>query len=313
MSKLQGKFEPISTFKYPFGTDIVKIEVRAYANIISDEFPLRITATFGELEHDIEHSSLFGKTKSSYRIRIQYCKLTYTLEGCSIPEHTKYTLPIQWGSFSEKAQIHLSNSRNASFSGDITVNTKISPATFGSASFSSSLASKNENENRQLKNIEYSPQINLIEPIPNGWAVGIDGIGDPYRDNMQCCLRSCYFDQLSEKYPASCVVKFDDGVDDALMRFMISARGGLYVEKLDDDGRPSHEVRGRQRVGVLETMRAKIAGIVIEESLNGGVILAEALFRAQKSADSGDIETFEIQEPDQNLSIPFQKPREEQI
>jgi hypothetical protein len=290
MTNQLGRFWPLEACKYPFGPDIVKIEVRSLANDFSDEFPIKITTTFGEIDQEIDNKSLFGVTKRNYRIRVQYCKLIYTLVGCYIPEDTKYRLPVQSGAFSEKSQIRLSDRKNNSLSGHIDVNAKLEPALSGNLNFGSGISGKSEKDNQKSREIEVTSEINLIEPIPNGWAIGIDGIGDPYRENIQYCLRSCYFDHPSDKYPATCTVKFDGTAQESMLKFVISARGGLYVERLDTGGRPLNEIHGKLRAQVVETMRSKIAGMVLESSLKG-VLLAEATFRAERKLDAESLDT----------------------
>jgi len=77
-------------------------------------------------------------------------------------------------------------------------------------------------------------------------------------------------------------VKFLEDAQQCTMNFAVSARGGLYVQRVDAGRRLRSEVRGKERISVVEMMRSKIAGIVLEKTLRGEVILAKCSYVAHR-------------------------------
>jgi hypothetical protein len=283
-----GNFEITEGPIYPLGPDIVKFEAQAIGNNFSSEFPLRLNVTFGDTEIEHEYRNIFTSTKRNYRISVKHCKLIDSLDGCSINEETKHRQPIQSGSLSDQSSIKISNER----AGEASVHMAVDPSVFTtgliSKMFGLAASAKVQSKRGSDQKITYKSQIDLIEPIPNGWTIGIEGIGDPYRANTNYCLRSIYFDEINAKHGSSCTVSFQRDADEARLNFGVYARGGLFVQRVDAEGRLQGETTGQERSSLIEEMRSRIAGIILEKSLPAGAVLARCKFVVRRSSHESE-------------------------
>jgi hypothetical protein len=280
---------------YPLGPDIVKFEAQAIGNNFSSEFPLRINVTFGDTEFEHEYRTLLKATRRNYRISVKHCKLIYSLDGCEISEETKHRQPIQTGSLSDQSSVKISSERDGEASLHLSIDPSVIATGILSKMFGLAASAKVQAKRGKNQTITYKSQIDLIEPIPNGWTIGIEGIGDPYRANTNYCLRSIYFDEINIKHGSSCIVSFQPDAEEAKLNFGVYARGGLFVQRVDDEGRSQGEVTGQERSSLIEEMRCRIAGIILEKSLPAGAVLARCKFVARRGSS---------QDPDDNAVQP---------
>jgi hypothetical protein len=276
--------------------DLVELQVCTSSNDFTTSFGLNISLTVGEdyfRPDDIKRRRMSPMwfllanqptaEHKPFRVRLLHCRLTYVLSGCRIPIKSKYRHSLQSGNFlteiEERFKTDNAVKGNASSSAQARIGTTGGSVRLsGNANVETGRSSKEESDG----SAKTKPEIAVIEHAPNGWFIGHPLLGDPRQAMNDYCLSGSYFDQTSEGLDHSCKVEFLS--EEARLFFVLTVRDGIYVDKPGPDSK--RRATSDERIRVVECMRSKLAGILVERELmragastgdNGELLLASIL------------------------------------
>ena len=224
-------------------------------------------------------------------MRLLQCKLRYQLAGCSILGESKYRYSVQAGTLRFEVQERFKAATGLTAGGTLAAAAKLG-LTAGSANIDAKTtlggtADINESDETATK---IKPEIAIVEHCPFGWTIGHGSLGDPLQATSNHCLNGSYFLQKVQGYDHTCKVQFERSVHAAQLTFQLSVRDAFYVERIKS-GLPKQS-DGNERSRVIEEMRQKIAGLMVEKRFkstgapvddNDELVLARIVATAHRS------------------------------
>ena len=275
-TRAEAGFIPLDSCN-PF-EELAELQVLQSSTQSKDQFHLDIRVTIGELQVPLEAETHQRQSflrnfrrkelqsgQHIYRVRVRHCKLQMRSTECELRQDEKYKDVIQEGELtqqsSQKAEIQQKGEICGRASASVGVSARGLDASLGlkGGVNASSVASE--------KGTLYSskkPEIRLIDHIPLGWRIGVPSIGDPFQETNDCCLSGTYFDKPYKRYPCTCTVRFKDNYTSGFLAFTLSCRDGFYVDRI---GTVTRTVDSHEIDRVVDKMKSKIAGILIEKKL----------------------------------------------
>lgn len=281
-----------------FGS-LVALHIHCPLNSISGRFPINLRLEVDEYDLEVTPDpTLFARlsrqllSKVDQKIpsirlvvRLRHCRVRYWESGVRIVADTKYRSPIEIGKYNETSAETDKVTRQAAFGLGGSAEAGLSPKGAKAGANASGSARWNQGGFRQAeKKILAVQDLYEVEAIPNGWRVGDPVLGDPLKRGN--CLDGPYFGRPSAAHRHTCEIEFEPGSNVGSLRFAVTVRDGIRVERRGGEEAPRNE-----RVLAEEKMRERLAGIRAERefaSRHGSKDNELLLFSASCRCEKGD-------------------------
>lgn len=251
----------------------VALHARCPANRLEQSFPLDLRLEVEEWRLQVERkpgllhrlgNQMRGDGSSNLppidlRVRLHHCYVRYRCDGVAIPADSKYRSAIELGTYSEKQSSldRSASTRDRAALLDMSGMVGLVPS--ASAKASHRVGSAWQGSTSIERTIVASQDLYEIEAVPGGWRVGDKVYGDPRKRDG--CLDGQYFARTIENRPHTCTVEFLPGSSTGSIRFEVSVRDGLRVDRIDET---SFGISDQE--AAIEAMRDRLAALCIERS-----------------------------------------------
>ena len=281
--------------------NFVALHARSPANRLERSFPLDLRLEVDEWRLHVERkpgllhrlaSQMRGDGASdlpfiALRVRLHHCYVRYRCEGVTIQADSKYRSAIELGTYCEQQSSLDRSASTRDRAASLDMIGVIGPSPAASAKASYRVGSAWQGSTSIERTIVASQDLYEIEAVPGGWRVGDRTYGDPRKRDG--CLDGQYFARRIEDHPHTCTVEFVPGALAGSVRFEVSVRDGLRVDRVDE---ASFTVSDQE--AAIEAMRDRLAALCIEryaasDAEEMTVCALHATCRAAVDADQSQI------------------------